>query len=142
MTPDAKLWMAIVGGTGNVAQDPLTLAGKVIRLNDDGTVPRTILLSARQGFRPEIYTMGHRTAMGLAVNPVTHDVFLSEMGPNGGDETNLLRAGQQLRMAHGQPRPHLSGSVAGRGQRTHAPWLRTAHGLLDALDLGHRPHLL
>jgi aldose sugar dehydrogenase len=94
MTPDAKLWIGIVGGNGNVAQDPMTLAGKVIRLNDDGTVPRDNPLVGKQGFRPEIFTMGHRTAMGLAVNPVTQEVFLSEMGPNGGDETNRLRPGR------------------------------------------------
>ena len=67
MTPDAKLWIGIVGGNGNVAQDPMTLAGKVIRLNDDGTVPRDNPFVGKEGYRPEIYTMGHRTSMGLAV---------------------------------------------------------------------------
>jgi glucose/arabinose dehydrogenase len=116
MTPDAKLWIGIVGGTGNVAQDPLTLAGKVIRLNDDGTVPGDNPFVGKAGFRPEIYTMGHRTAMGLAVNPVTHDVFLSEMGPNGGDETNLLRAGRN----YGWP-------VVSLGRTYPGPWQAAAN---------------
>jgi aldose sugar dehydrogenase len=94
MTPDGKLWIGTTGGNGKVAQDPASLAGKVLRLNDDGTVPRDNPFVGKEGYRPEIYTLGHRTALGLAVNPVTHEVFLSEMGPNGGDETNRLRAGR------------------------------------------------
>jgi glucose/arabinose dehydrogenase len=70
----------------------------------------------KEGFRPEIYTMGHRTAMGLAANPVTHDVFLSEMGPNGGDETNLLRAGRN----YGWP-------VVSLGRTYPGPWQAAAN---------------
>lgn len=94
MTPDGKLWVGITGGNGKIAQDPTSLAGKVIRLNDDGTVPKDNPFVGKEGYRPEIYTLGHRTALGLAVNPVTRDVFMSEMGPNGGDEVNLLRPGR------------------------------------------------
>jgi aldose sugar dehydrogenase len=94
MTPDAKLWIAVIGGNGKIPQDPMSLAGKVIRLNEDGTVPKDNPFVGKEGYRPEIFTLGHRTALGLAVNPVTSDVFLSEMGPNGGDEINWLHAGR------------------------------------------------
>ena len=94
MTPDAKLWIATTGGNGRIAQDPASLAGKVLRLNDDGSVPADNPFIGRQGYRPEIFTLGHRTALGLAVNPVTNQVFMAEMGPNGGDEINLLRPGR------------------------------------------------
>jgi glucose/arabinose dehydrogenase len=91
LTPDAKLW---IGTTeGGRAQDPSGLGGKVLRLNDDGTVPADNPFVGRQDYRPEIYTLGHRTAMGLAVNPADGRVFLSEMGPNGGDEINLIKPG-------------------------------------------------
>jgi glucose/arabinose dehydrogenase len=91
MTPDGMLWVA---GGGEVAQDPKVLAGKVLRLQDDGTVPKDNPFVGKEGYRPEIYTLGHRSSMGLAVHPVTHEVWLSEMGPNGGDEINVLKPGR------------------------------------------------
>ncbi|MET0280022.1 MAG: PQQ-dependent sugar dehydrogenase [Steroidobacteraceae bacterium] len=91
VTPDAKLWIGTSGGVALAAQDTGTLAGKVLRLNDDGTVPADNPFVGKTGVRPEIYTLGHRTALGLTVHPVSGAVFLSEMGPNGGDEINLLR---------------------------------------------------
>jgi glucose/arabinose dehydrogenase len=91
LTPDGKLW---IGTTeGGRAQDPSWLGGKVLRLNDDGSVPADNPFAGREGYRPEIYTLGHRTALGLTVHPVTGQVFESEMGPNGGDEVNLIKAG-------------------------------------------------
>lgn len=75
-------------------QDPGTLAGKVLRLKDDGTVPPDNPFVGRSGYRPEIYTMGHRNILGLTVNPVTGAVWSVEDGPNGGDEVNALAAGK------------------------------------------------
>lgn len=74
-------------------QDPMNLAGKVLRLKDDGTVPADNPFVGRAGYRPEIFTTGHRNPLGLALNPVTGDVWEVENGPNGGDELNVLRAG-------------------------------------------------
>jgi glucose/arabinose dehydrogenase len=91
ITPDNMLWMA-TGGEG--AQDPNTLVGKVLRLRDDGTVPPDNPFAVKDGHRPEIYSMGHRAALGLTVNPGTNEVWLSEMGPNGGDEINVIRPGK------------------------------------------------
>jgi len=76
------------------AQDPNDLAGKVLRLRDDGTVPPDNPFVSRAGYRPEIFTMGHRNALGLAVNPVTGAVWECEDGPNGGDEINILESGR------------------------------------------------
>ena len=75
-------------------QDPNSLGGKVLRLKDDGTVPSDNPFVGRAGYRPEIYTMGHRNMIGLTVNPVTGDIWESENGPNGGDEVNVLQAGK------------------------------------------------
>jgi len=76
------------------AQDPNDLAGKVLRLRDDGTVPPDNPFVNREGRRPEIYTMGHRNALGLAVQPDTGAIWECEDGPNGGDEINVLQPGK------------------------------------------------
>jgi glucose/arabinose dehydrogenase len=47
----------------------------------------------KPGQRPEIYTMGHRSSLGLAVHPGTGEVWQNENGPNGGDEINILKPG-------------------------------------------------
>ena len=92
MTPDGLLWIATAGDAQ--AQDPMSLAGKVLRLREDGSVPPDNPFVGRKGSRPEIYTLGHRSSIGLAVHPTTHEVWLSEMGPNGGDEINVLKPGR------------------------------------------------
>jgi glucose/arabinose dehydrogenase len=48
----------------------------------------------RAGYKPEIYSMGHRNQLGLAVNPETGQIWASEQGPNGGDEINIIQAGK------------------------------------------------
>jgi glucose/arabinose dehydrogenase len=75
-------------------QDPSTLAGKVLRLKDDGTVPPDNPFVGRAGHRPEIYTMGHRNILGLAVEPDNGAIWSVENGPNGGDELNALGPGK------------------------------------------------
>ena len=76
------------------AQDPNDLAGKVLRLRDDGSVPPDNPFVGRSGYRPEIYTLGHRNALGLAVQPDTGAIWECENGPNGGDEINVLQPGK------------------------------------------------
>jgi aldose sugar dehydrogenase len=88
--PDGKLYMSTAGGD---AQDPSTDAGKILRLNDDGSVPKDNPFVGRAGYRPEIFTLGHRSPLGLAVHPVTGQIWESENGPNGGDEINILVPG-------------------------------------------------
>ncbi len=87
---DGKLYMSTSGGD---AQDPRTLAGKILRLNDDGTVPQDNPFAGREGYRAEIFTLGHRSPLGLAVHPGTGEIWESEDGPNGGDEINVLVPG-------------------------------------------------
>ena len=91
ITPDSMLWVAT---SGDNAQDPMALAGKVLRLHDDGSVPKDNPFVGKNGYLPQIYTLGHRSCLGLAVHPTTHEVWLSEMGPDGGDEINLLKPGR------------------------------------------------
>jgi glucose/arabinose dehydrogenase len=92
---DGKLYVSTFGnaGDGSGAQDPMSHAGKVLRLNDDGTVPADNPFSGKPGYKPEIYTLGHRSTEGLIVHPITGELWESEQGPNGGDEINILKPG-------------------------------------------------
>ena len=76
------------------AQDPSQHAGTILRLRDDGTVPDDNPFVGRDGFRPEIYSFGHRNQQGLAVHPETGALWANEQGPNGGDEINVIRPGR------------------------------------------------
>jgi aldose sugar dehydrogenase len=76
------------------AQDPGDYAGKVVRLREDGSVPVDDPFVSRAGYKPAIYTMGHRNGHALAVNPETGEVWSTEQGPSGGDELNVLRPGR------------------------------------------------
>ena len=91
---DSKLYVTTPsGGDGATSQDPDSYAGKVLRVNDDGSVPADNPFVGRSGHKPEVFTLGHRNALGLAVNPTTGEMWQSEMGPNGGDELNILKRG-------------------------------------------------
>lgn len=94
LTPDGLMWVATAGFTGNDAQDPNSLGGKILRLKDDGSVPGDNPFVGQAGHRPEVFTMGHRSVLGLVPHPVTGEMWISEMGPNGGDEINVLKAGR------------------------------------------------
>jgi aldose sugar dehydrogenase len=76
------------------AQDPGDYAGKVVRLRDDGSIPPDNPFIGKAGYKPAIYSLGHRNGHGLAVNPDTGDVWESEQGPSGGDELNVIRQGR------------------------------------------------
>jgi glucose/arabinose dehydrogenase len=90
--PDGYLYMGIGGANDEVAQRGDAYYGKVLRLNDDGSVPENPFAD-RQGFRPELYTIGHRNMVGMTVNPATGAVWQNENGPYGGDEVNILKPG-------------------------------------------------
>lgn len=73
------------------AQDLTTTLGKVIRINRDGTIPPdnpSII-----GAEPEIFSYGHRNSQGAAIRPGGDELWVSEHGPQGGDEINKIVAG-------------------------------------------------
>ena len=80
-------------GEQDRAQSLDDLAGKVVRLHDDGRVPKDNPFVARTGARPEIFTLGNRNVQGAALHPTTGALWTHEHGPQGGDEVNVLRAG-------------------------------------------------
>ena len=67
--------------------------GKTLRLKDDGTVPPDNPFVGQAGAKPEIFTYGHRNGYGLAIHPITRELWQAEIGPMGGDEVNILIAG-------------------------------------------------
>ena len=75
-------------------QNPNDYRGKVLRLRDDGSVPPDNPFVGRAGYKPEIFSLGHRTQLGMALNPETGELWAGEQGPNGGDEINVIRAGK------------------------------------------------
>ncbi len=75
------------------AQDLSDLAGKIVRLKDDGVVPTDNPFVGKAGVRPEIFTYGNRNPQGLALHPESGKVWEVEHGPKGGDELNILKAG-------------------------------------------------
>jgi aldose sugar dehydrogenase len=91
--PDGMLYVSTFGAMGENAQRPDSYAGKVLRLRDDGSAPPDNPFAGKQGYKAEIYTLGHRSPLGLAVHPGTGRIWELEMGPNGGDEINVLRPG-------------------------------------------------
>ena len=98
--PDGMIYMTI--GSPNQdrlkAQDPTSHRGKILRLRDDGTAPSDNPFIGKSAFgvpyQPEIYSVGHRNAMGLAFNPETNELWENENGPSGGDEINVIRPGR------------------------------------------------
>jgi glucose/arabinose dehydrogenase len=74
------------------AQDLSSDLGKVVRLNDDGTVPQNNPFIGQSGARPEIYTWGHRNEQGLVFDAQSGRLWETEHGPRGGDELNLIVA--------------------------------------------------
>ncbi len=75
------------------AQTPGDHAGSVIRLHDDGRVPKDNPYAGRPGWKPEKFTIGNRNMQGAALHPVTGMLWTHEHGPQGGDEVNVIRAG-------------------------------------------------
>lgn len=105
-------------GGGRRAQDPSNTIGKLLRLNDDGSVPEDNPFVGRRGYRPEIYSLGHRNQLGLTIHPESGAVWAHENGPQGGDEVNLIRPGRN----YGWPVVSYSREYSGARVATRA-WL-------------------
>src|SRR5947209_10900063 len=99
--PDSKLYITTGEATQKeIAQRLDSLGGKILRLNDDGTVPQDNPFIGQKDARPEIWTYGHRNSQGLDWQPGTNILFETEHGPSGfdgpggGDEVNVVERGK------------------------------------------------
>jgi aldose sugar dehydrogenase len=75
------------------AQNPLSGISKLFRLNADGSIPADNPFVGREGYLPEIWSIGHRAIEGITYHPVTGELWASEHGPQGGDEVNIIQKG-------------------------------------------------
>jgi aldose sugar dehydrogenase len=103
-----KVYMTTGGPFDDSPQRLDTVYGKVLRLNDDGSIPKDNPFVSRAGARGEIFSMGHRDHLGLTVGP-GGEVLNAEEGPNGGDELNLILPGHN----YGWPKVSFGRDYAG-----------------------------
>ncbi|KTT31010.1 glucose dehydrogenase [Pseudomonas oryzihabitans] len=91
--PDGKLW--ITSGERQKftpAQDMSGNLGKLIRLNDDGSIPQDNPFVQQGGVAAQVWSLGHRNPLGIAFDAQGR-LWEQEMGPQGGDELNLIQRG-------------------------------------------------
>jgi aldose sugar dehydrogenase len=91
---DGLLYVTL-GERGNAdrAQNLLDLAGKIVRLLPDGSVPADNPFVGRPDARWEVFSYGHLNPQGLAIHPESGVPWAHEHGPMGGDEINVIRSG-------------------------------------------------
>lgn len=68
--------------------------GKIMRINEDGSVPEDNPFVQVKGALPEIWSLGVRNPLGLTINPFTQEIWEHEHGPKGGDEINIINKGK------------------------------------------------
>ena len=99
--PDKKLYIGTGDATDeNAAQDMNSLAGKILRLNDDGSIP-----SDNPVPNSPVYSLGHRNPQGLAWDD-QGNLYETEEGPTKNDEINIIKEGKN----YGWPNQECSGS--------------------------------
>jgi glucose/arabinose dehydrogenase len=134
-------------GQKTMAQDLEVLQGKLVRLNVDGTQPADNPFAAGPGVRKAIWSYGHRNIQGMAQDPRTGTLWLSEHGPRGGDELNLPQAGRNYGwpvVSHGndyvtnRPYPETRGTEAPGMEPPHHVWMKSP-GLSGMAFLTGRP---
>lgn len=121
-------------GEKTLAQNLLTLQGKLVRLNLDGSIPQDNPYFRRSDIRNEIFSIGHRNMQGLAIDPRSGRLWESEHGPRGGDEINLPEAGKNYGwpvisdgMDYGtnRPYPETRGRKAPGMERPYHVWAKS-----------------
>lgn len=90
---DGKLWISSSERQKfDPAQDMQSNLGKIVRLNDDGSVPDDNPFADKGGVTAQVWSLGHRNILGLAFDAQGR-LWEDEMGPMGGDELNLIERG-------------------------------------------------
>jgi glucose/arabinose dehydrogenase len=114
--PDGKLYITTGDTTDRqIAQMLNSLGGKILRLNDDGSIPSDNPFVGRSDARPEIWSYGHRNPQGIDWQPGSNVLIETEHGPSGfdgpggGDEVNIIERGKN----YGWPVVHHRDSRAG-----------------------------
>ncbi|HEX7122974.1 MAG TPA: PQQ-dependent sugar dehydrogenase, partial [Gemmatimonadaceae bacterium] len=93
--PDGKLYISSSDRMRfDPAQDTASNLGKVVRINPDGSIPDDNPLVRLAEASRDVWTIGHRNVLGIAVEPGTGRIWAHEMGPLGGDEVNIIEGGK------------------------------------------------
>jgi glucose/arabinose dehydrogenase len=94
--PDGTLFVTVGDrfDSRDMAQTLDNDLGKVVRIADDGSVPKDNPFVGKPGARPEIWSLGHRNSESAAINPWTHRLWTVEHGARGGDEVNVIEPGR------------------------------------------------
>jgi glucose/arabinose dehydrogenase len=100
---------------GPKAQDPNSHIGKILRITDEGGVPADNPFVGRAGYKPEIWTLGHRNPLGLAFNSADGTLWSTEEGPQGGDELNLIVKGKNYGWPEVSLGRNYDGTIVGKG---------------------------
>ena len=127
--PDRTLYMTIGDRDGRVLTDDASIrmraqglldhVGKILRLTDEGGVPKDNPFVGRADARPEIFSYGHRNPIGLAWHPETGELWVSDIGPLGGDRLDIVKAGKN----YGWPLVSLGRNYSG-SLVSDQPWWR------------------
>ena len=111
--PDGMLYVSTGDSESpEFAQDAKSLAGKILRVNHDGTIPNDNPFSDSP-----IYSYGHRNIQGLAWHPVTEKLYATEHGPSGNDEINIIEPGSN----YGWPLEVCNNSLSSTTMRFETP---------------------
>ncbi|HMB73035.1 MAG TPA: PQQ-dependent sugar dehydrogenase [Gammaproteobacteria bacterium] len=90
---------------GEMVQDAANHFGKIVRIHDDGSIPQDNPFFGLPDHHGDIYSTGHRNPLGLTIHPSTGALWESEFGPRGGDEVNVIEAGNNygwMLVTHGE----------------------------------------
>ncbi len=91
---DGKLYFSVgERGSKENAQTLKNHAGKIHRINDDGSIPNDNPFVNTPGAMGSIYAYGNRNPQGMAIHPLTGEIWTHEHGPMGGDEINIVKPG-------------------------------------------------
>lgn len=115
--PEDRSLFLTIGERRNIsrAQDPEDQAGSIVRVTDEGGVPEDNPFVDAEGRDPKIYSWGHRNPQGLAFRPGTGELWSNEHGPRGGDELNLIEAGNNYGWPYLTSGTDYSGAPVGVG---------------------------
>jgi aldose sugar dehydrogenase len=133
--PDGKLYIA----TGDARQPELaqnadSLAGKILRINDDGSIPEDNPFPGSP-----VYSLGHRNVQGLAWHPDTGELYASEHGETGNDEINLIKPG----VNYGWPLEECNGTLFEGPVRCFSPAIAPGGiAIPSSNELGYRGDIL
>jgi aldose sugar dehydrogenase len=118
LTWDRAGFLYITTGDRNYvqySQDPNSHNGKILRLKDDGSVPPDNPFVGKAGYKPEIWSLGHRNPLGLYTHPDTGEIWSTEEGPQGGDELNKIEKGKNYGWAVVSLGRNYDGTIVGKG---------------------------